>query len=103
MVGLLGDVVLVSIVLVLSMVVPGLSFVTVAEGASVAVTGSSWSWGGQGAGMCLEMARWGCGDCAVWWYLLGCLEAGTVFADGAAVECGWCRDVNRAVLAKGLP
>ena len=53
--------------------------------------------------MCLEVARWGCSGCAVWWYLLGCLEAGTVFADGAAVECGWCRDVDRAVLAKGFP
>ena len=47
MVVLLGDVVLVSIVLVLSMVVSGLSFVSVAVGASVGVTmtGSSWSWG----------------------------------------------------------
>ena len=50
MVGLLGDVVLVSIVLVLSMVVSGLSFVAVAVGANVGVTGtgSSWSWGGRG-------------------------------------------------------
>ena len=50
MVGLLGDVVLVSIVLVLSMVVSGLSFVSVAVGASVGVTvtGSSWSWGDRG-------------------------------------------------------
>ena len=105
MVGLLGDVVLVSFVLVLSMVVSGLSFVAVAVGASVGVTGtgSSWSWGGQGTVMCLEVARWGCSGCAVWWYLLGCLEAGTVVSDGTAVECGWCRDVNRAVLAKGLP
>ena len=49
MVVLLGDVVLVSIVLVLSMVVSGLSFVSVAVGASVGVTmaGSSWSWGGS--------------------------------------------------------
>ena len=50
MVGLLGDVVLVSIVLVLSMVVSGLSFVAVAVGASVGmtVTGSSWSWEDRG-------------------------------------------------------
>ena len=50
MVGLLGDVGLVSIVLVLSMVVSGLSFVAVAVRASVGVTGtgSSWSWGGRG-------------------------------------------------------
>ena len=49
MVVMLGDVVLVSIVLVLSMVVSGLSFVSVAVGASVEVTmtGSSWSWGGS--------------------------------------------------------
>ena len=67
MVGLLGDVVLVSIVLVLSMVVSGLSFVAVAVEASVGVTGTglSWSWGGQGAGMCPEVARWGCSGCAV--------------------------------------
>ena len=58
---------------------------------------------GQGAVVCLEVARWDCGGCAVWWYLLGCLEAGTVFPDGAAVECRWCWDVNRAVLVKGLP
>ena len=46
-VGLLGEVVLVSIVLVLSMLVPGLSFVSVAVGASVELSGSSsWSWGG---------------------------------------------------------
>ena len=50
MVGLLGDVVLVSIALVLSMVVSGLSFVAVAVGANVGVTGtgSSWSWGAGG-------------------------------------------------------
>ena len=49
MVGLLGEVVLVSIVLVLSMVVPGLSFVSVVVGANVEMTGSgSWSWGGSG-------------------------------------------------------
>ena len=49
MVGLLGDVVLVSIVLVLSMVVSGLSFLSVAVGASVGVTrtGLSCCWGGQ--------------------------------------------------------
>ena len=38
MVGLLGEVVLVSIVLVLSMVVPGLSFVSVVVGANVEMT-----------------------------------------------------------------
>ena len=50
MVGLLGDVVLVSIVLELSMVVSGLSIVSVAVGAGVGVTvtGSSCSWGGRG-------------------------------------------------------
>ena len=50
MVGLLGDVVLVSIVLELSMVVSGLSFVSVAVGAGVGVTvtGSSWPWGDRG-------------------------------------------------------
>ena len=47
MVGLLGEVVLVSSVWMLSMVVPGLSFVSVAVGANVDMTGSgSWSWGG---------------------------------------------------------
>ena len=40
-VGLLGEVVLVSIVLVLSMVVSGLSFVSVVVGANVEMTGSS--------------------------------------------------------------
>ena len=45
-VGLLGEVVLVSSVLMLSMVVPGLSFVSVAVGASVEISGSgSRSWG----------------------------------------------------------
>ena len=50
MIGLLGDVVLVSIVLMLSMVVSGLSFVSVAVGANVGVTGTgtSWSWGAGG-------------------------------------------------------
>ena len=48
MVGLLGKVVLVSTVLVLSMVVPGLSFVSVVVGANVEMTGSgAWSWGGS--------------------------------------------------------
>ena len=103
-VGLLGEVVLVSSVWMLSMVVPGLSFVSVAVGASVEKAGyGSWSWGGQWAVLCREVARWDCVGCAVWWYVLGCPEAGTVFPDGAALECGWCRDVNRAVLAKGLP
>ena len=47
MVGLLGEVVLVSSVWMLSMVVPGLFFVSVAVGASVEMSGSgSWSWGG---------------------------------------------------------
>ena len=44
MVGLLGDVVLVSIVLMLSMVVSGLSFVAVAVGTNVGVTGTGSSW-----------------------------------------------------------
>ena len=52
MVGLLGDVVLVSIVLVLSMVVSGLSFVAVAVGANVGVTGTGSSWSCRGAGGC---------------------------------------------------
>ena len=104
MVGLLGEVVLVSIVLMLSMVVPGLFLVSVAVGANVGMTGSgSWSWGGQWAVVGLEVARWDCVGCAVWWYLLGCPEAGTVFPDGAALECRWCWDVDRAVLVKGLP
>ena len=48
-VGLLGEVVLVSIVLVLSMVVSGLSFVSVVVVANVEMTGSSaWSWGAVG-------------------------------------------------------
>ena len=43
MVGLLGEVALVSIVLMLSMVVPGLSFVSVAVVASAELSGSgSW-------------------------------------------------------------
>ena len=49
MVGLLGEVVLVSIVWMLSRVVPGLSFVSVAVGANAEMTGSgSWSWGAVG-------------------------------------------------------
>ena len=44
MVGLLGEVVLVSIVLVLSMVVSGLSFVSVVVGANVEMTGTGSSW-----------------------------------------------------------
>ena len=49
MVGLLGEVVLLSSVWMLSMVVPGLSFVSVAVGASVEMSGSgSWSWGAVG-------------------------------------------------------
>ena len=105
MVGLLGEVVLVSIVLRLSMVVPGLSFVSVAVGASVEMSGfRSWSWGGgQWAGLCREVAVWDCVGCAGWWCVLGCLEAGTVFPAGAALECRWCWDVDRAVLVKGLP
>ena len=48
-VGLLGEVVVVSIVLVLSMVVSGLSFVSVVVVANVEMTGSSaWSWEGSG-------------------------------------------------------
>ena len=48
-VGLLGEVVLVSIVLVLSMVVSGLSFISVVVVANVEMTGSrAWSWGGRG-------------------------------------------------------
>ena len=50
MVGLLGDDALVSIVLELSMVVSGLSFVSVAVGAGVGVTVtcSSCPWGDRG-------------------------------------------------------
>ena len=49
MVGLLGEVLLVSYVLMLSMVVSGLSFVSVAVRANVGMTGSgSWSWGAGG-------------------------------------------------------
>ena len=44
MVGLLGKVVLVSIVLMLSIVVSGLSFVSVAVGANVGVTGAGSCW-----------------------------------------------------------
>ena len=48
-VGLLGEVVVVSIVLVLSMVVSGLSFGSVVVVAKVEMTGSSvWSWGAVG-------------------------------------------------------
>ena len=51
-------VVLVSIVWMLSMVVPGLSFESVAVGASVEMSGSgSWSWGGQWAVLCRGVAR----------------------------------------------
>ena len=104
MVGLLGEVVLVSIVLMLSMVVSGLSFVSVAVGANVGMTGSgSWSWGGSGLSWALRWLDGTVCGCAVWWYLLGCPEAGTVFPDGAALECRWCWDVDRAVLLKGLP
>ena len=49
MVGLLGEVVVVSVVWMLSRVVHGLSFVSVAVGARVEISGSSsWSWGGSG-------------------------------------------------------
>ena len=72
MVGLLGEVVLVSIVWMLSMVVPGLSFVSVAVGASVKMSGSgSWSWGGSGL------------SCAVGWLygtVLAVLCGGTCWA-----------------------
>jgi hypothetical protein len=103
-VGLLGEVVVVSIVLVLSMVVSGLSFGSVVVVANVEMTGSSaWSWGGQWAALCFEVARWDCVGCAVWWYILGCPEAGTVFPDGEALEGRWCWEVDRAVLVKGLP
>ena len=105
MVGLLGKGVLVSIVWMLSsMVVPGLSFVSVAVGASVEMSGSgSWSWGEQWAVLCREVARWDFVGYAVWWFVLDCPEAGTVFPDGAALECRWCWDAERAVLVKGLP
>ena len=53
--------------------------------------------------MCFEVARWDCVGCAVWWYVLGCPEAGTVFPDGEALEGRWCWEVDRAVLVKGLP
>ena len=58
--------------------------------------------GGQWAVLCREVASWDCVGCAVCWYVLGCPEAGTVFPDGAALECRWCWDVDRAVLVKGL-
>ena len=104
MVGLLGEVVLASIVWMLSMVVPGLSFVSVAVGASVEMSGSgSWSWGEQWAVLCREVAVWGCVGCAVRFNVLGCLGARTVFPAGAALEGRWCWDVDRAVLVKGLP
>ena len=49
MVGLLGEVVLVSIVLMLSIVVPGLSFISAVVGGSVEISESgSWSRGGSG-------------------------------------------------------
>ena len=44
MVGLLGEVVLVSIVLMLSMVVSELSFVSVAVEANVGMTGTGSAW-----------------------------------------------------------
>ena len=50
MVGLLGEVVLVSVVWMLSMVVPGLSFVSVAVVASAVLSGSgAWLWGAVGS------------------------------------------------------
>jgi hypothetical protein len=59
MVGLLGEAVLVSSVWMLPMGVSGLSFVSVAVGASMEMSGSgSWSWGGQWAVLCREVARW---------------------------------------------
>ena len=71
-VGLLGEVVLVSIVLMLSMVVSGLSFVSVTVGASVEISGSS-SWSGEGSGL----------SCAVRWLdgtVLAVLCGGTFWA-----------------------
>ena len=59
--------------------------------------------GGQWAALCFEVAGWDCVGCAVWWYVLGCPEAGTVFPDGEALEGRWCWEVDRAVLVKGLP
>ena len=59
--------------------------------------------GGQWAALCLEVARWDCVGCAVWWYVLGCPEAGAVFPDGEALEGRRCWEVDRAVLVKGLP
>ena len=58
MVGLLGEVVLVSVVWMLSMVVPGLSFVSVVVVASAVLSGSGvWFWGGQWAVLCRGVAR----------------------------------------------
>ena len=74
MVGLLGEVVLVSVVWMLSMVVPGLSFVSGAVVASAVLSGcGAWLWGGQWAVLFHEVAVWDCVGCAVWWYVLGCL------------------------------
>ena len=74
MVGLLGEVVLVSIVWMLSMVVPGLSSMSVAVEASVEMSGSrSWSWRGSGLACAVRwlygtvLAVLGGGACwAVW-------------------------------------
>ena len=82
MVGLLGEVVLVSVVWRLSMVVPGLSFVSVAVLASAELSGSgSWLWGSSGQ------------SCSVGWLY------GTVLA----VLCGgtcWavCRQVQSSLM-----
>ena len=104
-VGLLVEVLLVFIVVwMLSMVVLGLSFVSVAVVASVEMSGSgSWLCGGQWVVLFRGVAVRDCVGCAVWWYVLGCLQAGTVFSDGVALECRWCWEVDRAVLVKGLP
>ena len=104
MVGLLGEVVSVSVVWRLSMVAPGLSFVSVVVVAGAVLSGSGARlWGRQWAVLFLEVAVWDFVGCAVWWYVLGCLQAGTVFSDGVALECRWCWEVDRAVLVKGLP
>ena len=74
MVGLLGEVVLVSVVWMLSVVVSGLSFVSVVVVAGAVLSGSgAWLWGGSGQSCSLRwlygavLAVLGGGACwAVW-------------------------------------
>ena len=73
-IGLMVEFVLVSGVLLLSIVVSRLSFMSAAVEAIVVMSESvsRSRGGGQWDGLCRVVARWDCVGCAVGWYVLGC-------------------------------